>query len=155
MSYRVHGLSAAPFRHLFGLDEAALVAAGARRYTVDATPGFPDRIELRDMVPGETAILLNHVHEPRDTPFRASHAIFVRESATDIAPIADRLPEMLGRRPLSIRAFDAEGMMVDAALVDGAVAEPEVRRLLARADTDMLHVHAATRGCYLARITRA
>jgi hypothetical protein len=154
MTYIVRGLSPSPFAHLYGRDDAALAAAGARRYVVDAQPGFPDRVGLVDLAPGETALLLNFVHQPADTPFRASHAIFVREGATEVAESRDALPEMLRRRMLSIRAFDAAGMMVDAALVDGSAAEPVVIGLLAAAATDCLHVHAATRGCYLARIER-
>ena len=43
------------------------------------TIGFPDRIELRDAEPGERLILVNYVHQPADTPYRASHAVFVLE----------------------------------------------------------------------------
>ena len=119
MTYIVRGLSPAPFAHLYGLGDDALAAAGARRYVVDAQPGFPDRVGLVDLAPGETALLLNFVHQPADTPFRASHAIFVREGGGAVAESRGALPEMLRRRMLSIRAFDAAGMMVDAALVDG------------------------------------
>ncbi|NKF24493.1 DUF1203 domain-containing protein [Solimonas sp. C16B3] len=31
--------------------------------------------------PGETALLLNDTHQNADTPYRASHAIFIREGA--------------------------------------------------------------------------
>ena len=81
MAFRITGLAPDPFRHLFGLDDAALASQGAIRYRVDSGFGFPDRIELRDATPGETVLLVNHVHQPADTPFRASHAIFVREGA--------------------------------------------------------------------------
>lgn len=154
MTYVVRGLSPKPFAHLYGLDEAALAAAGVQRCVVDASPGYPDRIGLVDLAPGDAALLLNFVHQPANTPFRASHAIFVREGAAEPAEHRDALPEMLRRRTLSIRAFDAAGMMVDAALVEGAAADPIVRALLAADTTDCLHVHAATRGCYLARIER-
>ena len=55
MSFRVTGLDPAPFRHLFGLSHAALAAHGVKRYLVDSKPGFPDRVEVRDMEVGETA----------------------------------------------------------------------------------------------------
>ena len=41
---------------------------GAKRYVVDGKPGFPDRIELRDLELGEHALLLNYVHQAADTP---------------------------------------------------------------------------------------
>ena len=77
MSFRISGLEPTPFRHLFGLSDDALIQAGARRYRVDKPNAFPDRVEMRDLEPGETAILLNYVHQPAETPYRASHAIFV------------------------------------------------------------------------------
>ena len=85
MSFRIIGLSPAPFQHLFGLPDKALAREGVRRYIVDAKPGFPDRIEVRDLEPGETVLLLNHVHQPADTPYRSSHAIFVGEGARQAA----------------------------------------------------------------------
>lgn len=78
MTFRIAGLDPAPFRHLYGLSEEELARAGTRRCLVDTMPGFPDRIELRDLTPGEHALLVNYVHQPADTPYRASHAIFVR-----------------------------------------------------------------------------
>jgi hypothetical protein len=155
MSFRIRGLSPEPFRHLFGLDDEALAAAGARRCVVDHAPGFPDRIELRDLAPGETALLLNYVHQPADTPFRASHAIFVREGATAAYEAVDRIPEVIRIRPISLRAFDAGHMMVDADLAEGAGLEGAIERLLAQPEVAYLHAHYAKRGCYAARIERA
>jgi len=43
-----------PFQPLFHLSDEDLARRAARRYRVDRTPGFPDRIELRDLGPGET-----------------------------------------------------------------------------------------------------
>nr|WP_243405035.1 DUF1203 domain-containing protein [Pelagivirga sediminicola] len=82
MDYRVTGLPADQFSHLYGLSDAELKAQGALRYVADKTPGFPDRIEMRDCEPGETLLLLNHTYQPEDTPYGARHAIFVREGAT-------------------------------------------------------------------------
>jgi hypothetical protein len=155
MAFRIRGLSPEPFRHLFGLDEAALAAAGARRYVVDHAPGFPDRIELRDLEPGETALLLNYTHQPADTPFRASHAIFVREGADAACDAVDHIPDVIRIRPISLRAFDASHMMVEAELVDGSDMDAAIGRLFARPGVDYLHAHYATRGCYAARIDRA
>jgi hypothetical protein len=155
MAFRIRGLSPEPFRHLFGLDDAALAAAGAQRYVVDQAPGFPDRIELRDLEPGETALLLNYTHQPADTPFRASHAIFVREGADAAYDAVDHIPDVIRIRPISLRAFDASHMMVEAELVDGSDMDAAIGRLFARPGVDYLHAHYATRGCYAARIDRA
>ena len=45
MSFRITSLSPEPFRHLFGLPDDALAERGVKRYVVDESPGFPDRIE--------------------------------------------------------------------------------------------------------------
>ncbi|OHE83084.1 MAG: hypothetical protein A2579_03045 [Lysobacterales bacterium RIFOXYD1_FULL_69_11] len=155
MGFRITGLSPAPFRHLYGLDDATLATHGAIRYRVDNEFGFPDRIELRDAEPGETVLLVNHVHQPANTPFRASHAIFVREGATMPFDAIDTVPDALRRRMLSLRAFDAAHMMVDAALVDGREAEAAIEHLFSDPAVAYLHAHYATRGCYAARIDPA
>lgn len=154
MSFRVSGLSPEPFRHLYGLSDQELLAQGAYRYKVDTNPGFPDRIELRDLDPGETSFLVNYIHQDAATPYRASHAIFVREGATHAAVVVDEIPEVMQRRTLSLRAFDAAHMMVDATLVDGRQARDAVERLLGNAAVAYIQAHYALRGCYAARIER-
>ena len=155
MSFRILGLSPAPFQPLFGLSDAALAARGARRCVVDAPVGYPDRIELRDAAVGETVLLLNHVHQPADTPYRAAHAIFVREGAQAAYDAIDQVPDALRRRTLSLRAFDAQHEMVDADLVEGAQCETLIARLFAGPRVAYVQAHYARRGCYAARIERA
>ena len=155
MTYRIAGLSPAPFQHLFGMSDDALALEGVKRYVVDAKPGFPDRVEVRDMEPGETALLLNYTHQPADTPYRASHAIFVNESAKSAADLMGEVPEVLRIRLISLRAFNEVGEMVDADLVDGGELEPLILRFLAKPEVAYLHAHYAKRGCYAARIDRA
>ncbi|MBP7703904.1 MAG: DUF1203 domain-containing protein [Caulobacter sp.] len=155
MSFVVTGLSAEPFVHLFGADEAALAAAGAIRYRADSKPGFPCRITLEDAEPGETVLLLNHEHLDVETPYRARHAIFVREAATAPARCENAMPPALAGRLLAIRAYDADGMMIDAEIVEGAEAIQLVERFLADPRAAYLHAHNARRGCFAARIDRA
>lgn len=104
MTFRITGLDPAPFRPLYGLDDDALAALGAIRMVADSKPGFPDRVELRDAEPGEALLLLNYAHQPADTPYRASHAIFVREGAEAAFEGWGELPHALAIRPLSLRA---------------------------------------------------
>ena len=154
MNFRVSGLSPEPFRHLFGLSDEELRKHRALRYTANKSPGFPDRIQLRDAKPGETVLLVNHMHQAAETPYRSGHAIFVLEGATE-AYEGMEIPEAMRVRPLSLRAFDASHMMVDADLVDGREAEVLIERLFADPKAAYIHVHYAKRGCYAARIDRA
>lgn len=154
MSFRITGLAPDAFLPLAGLNDAQLAARGVERRVVDVFPGFPDRIGLDDIPPGETALLLNWTHQPADTPYRASHAIFVREAAT-AAYDGGEVPPALRRRVLSLRAFDATHRMVDADLASGAQIEDVIARLLADERVAYLHAHYAKPGCYAARIDRA
>lgn len=152
--FRITGLPAGPFQHLWALSDADLARQHALRQVVDARPGFPDRIELREAEIGETVILLNHRHLPESGPYQSSHAIYVVEGATMTYDAVDRVPEVLRRRTLSLRAFDGEGLMVDADLVEGRDVETLIDRLFARPDVAFVHAHYARRGCFACRIDR-
>ena len=155
MSFRVIGLDPAPFRHLYGMSEEELAARGVRRCIADSKPGFPDRVELRDAEPGERLLLLNFVHQPAATPFRASHAIFVREGAEKAFDQVDAIPEPMRVRPISLRAFDRNHDMRDADLVDGRELPLLIERFFSDPGVEYLQAHYAKRGCFAARIERA
>jgi hypothetical protein len=155
MHFRITGLPPDLFRPLYGLPDRELAARGAKRYVADAKPGFPDRVELRDAEPGESLILVNYMHQPADTPYRASHAIFVREGAERAFDAVDEIPNVLRVRPISLRAFDGGHFLVDAVLAEGQALEAEIGRLLARREVGYIHAHYARPGCYAARIERA
>ena len=140
---------------LYGLNGEALIQYGARRYIADSMPGFPCRVTLEDAEPGERVLLINYVHQPADTPYRASHAIYVREGALQTASFVNEVPASLSGRQLSVRAFDASAMMIDAGLVDGTELEALIALLLANDAAAYLQVHYAKRGCYAARVDRA
>lgn len=155
MSFRVVGLDPSPFVHLYALGDDALIAHRARRVHVGPDGGVPDRVELRDLREGETALLVHHVHQPADTPYHASHAVYVREGAVRPRVVENRLPTVMARRLLSLRAFDAADLMVEADVVDGSAAEFLVRRLLDDPRVAYVHAHYARPGCFAARIERA
>ena len=156
MRFRILGLDPAPFLPLYGLPDAELARHGVTRHVADRTPGFPDRVELRDLEPGETALLLNYEHQPADTPYRSRHAIFVREGAQQRwQGEVGEVPALLRSRTLSVRAFDARHLMVDAGVVDGREVEGLIARLLEDPRVAYLHAHYAGRGCYAALIERA
>ena len=154
MGYRITGVSPKPFEHLYGLSNDDLALQGARRYTVDEKPGFPDRISLRDVEIGDRVLLVNFTHQSAPTPYQSSHAIFVREGERDVAVVVDRVPESLQLRTLSLRAFDTDGMMVDADLVEGRAAESLIHKFFGNQQVAYIHAHYARRGCFSARIDR-
>jgi len=155
VSYRITGLPAEPFVSLYGLSDAALAARGVTRVIADQKPGFPDRIELCDAEPGRSLLLLNYTHQPAGNAYHASHAIFVREGAETSYDRVDEIPLVMRERTMSLRAFNAEDLMIEAELGAGQDLESVIQRLLADADVAYIQAHYAKPGCYAARITRA
>lgn len=153
MSFRLKGLPAELFADFFLLSDRELAARNAVRQIADAKPGYPCRISLTDAEPGQEVILTHFEHHAVASPFRASHAIYIRKGERTFDAI-DRVPEQLRLRLLSVRAFDAHGMLVDADVVEGAQLEPLIERLFADARAEYLHVHFARPGCYAARVER-
>jgi hypothetical protein len=155
MSFRISALPTARFKPLFALSDEELATRGAMRRIVDKCPGFPCRVSLVDAQVGEVVLLTNYEHQTASSPYRASHAIFVRENAREARPQVGEVPQVLRSRLLSVRGFDEKGMMIDADVVDGRAIEPSIERLLANGTISYLHLHNAKPGCYAARVDRA
>ena len=153
MTFRISGLPAEPFQLLFSANDRELAALGARRCIADSDDGFPCRISLTDARAGEEVILTHFEHHAVDSPFRASHAIYVRRGEQRFDAVG-QIPAMLRSRLLSVRAFDAEAMLVDADVVPGQDLQPLIERQLATACVSYLHIHFARPGCYAARVDR-
>jgi hypothetical protein len=155
MSFRITGLDAQPFEHLFGLNDGALAEHNAKRYVAEAKPGFPCRVTLEDAEPGETLLLVPYAHQTSQTAYASKGPIFVRERKARRAEYREEIPEQLRVRLISLRAYDEAGMMVDADVADGKDLRPLIERFLANEGVGYLHAHFARRGCYAALIERA
>ncbi len=154
MDFRIKGLDPGPFAPFFAMDDDELATRRAVRRVADQRPGFPCRVTLRDAEPGEPVILLNYEHLPVDSPYRASHAIYV-SGAKEAYDAVNEIPQAFRERLLAIRAFDAAGLMIDADIVEGRDAAPLIERLLSLPAAAYLHAHYAKRGCYAGRVERA
>lgn len=155
MSFRIHPLPLAPFQPLFARDDAALLEIGARRMVADAPDAAPCRVSLSDAEPGERLILLNHRHlHASASPYRSEGPIFVREAAVEAAPAPGEIPDMLGRRLLSARVYDADWMMTDADVVEGRDLARRLEAWLADPAVSTVHLHTARRGCFMAAVRR-
>lgn len=151
--FQVLPLSHNEFSPLYGLPDDALKAQGVIGGSADSRPGFPCRVSLRNAEIGERVLLLNYLHQPADTPFRSCHAIYVIDGAQSADLTPGELPEAMISSPLlSVRAFDASGMLRTAELVEGRLAADVFDALLAREDTACLHVHFAKYGCFAAKV---
>ncbi len=155
MSFVISGLPAEDFKPLFVLDDEDLAARGVVRLTATATGRFPCRVGLRDAEAGQTVLLLNYQHQPADTPYRSNYAIYVDESAVEPWTGRDTLPPVFQNRPIALRAFSDEGMLLSAEVAMGEGLEPAIERQLATPGAAYLHAHNAAHGCFSARIDRA
>lgn len=156
MSVRILALPLAPFQPLFALDDPALETIGARRMIADAPHSAPCRISLADAEPGERLILLSHRHlDIPSSPYRSQAPIFVREAATEADPGPGVVPDMLSRRLLSARVYDAHGMMTDADVVEGHDLAERLDGWFRHPKAVIIHLHTARRGCFMASAGRA
>ena len=154
-SFRLVGLPAEPFEHLFELDARELEAVGARRMLAVAPNSAPCRVSLVDAEVGEELLLLPWQHQPASSPYRASGPIFVRRHARQVELARGVMPPYVTRRLMSVRAYDASDMMVDAEVCEGAIAADAVTRLFADDAVAYIHLHNAKRGCFSCRVERA
>ena len=152
MAYRIEGLAPEPFAALFGMNDEALARVNARRRVADG-PGYPCRISLEEAEPGEPLLLVNHVSQPADTPFRAAHAIYVRRGVRSGSHV-DAVPPIFATRTLGLRGFDTEGMLQGALLALPGEADARIRELFERPEIAEIHAHNAALGCFLAKIER-
>ena len=152
--FRIVGLPLAKFTPLFSLSESELAQKHARRLIVDAKPGFPCRVSLEDAELSERVILLPFVHQPAASPYQASGPIFVRESANEAILAPGEIPEVVRSRLMSVRAYNDEGMMLDAAVTVGSELEPHIEKFFANPRVSYLHLHNAGAGCYSCRVER-
>ena len=100
-------------------------------------------------------LLLPYLHHDVDTPYRASGPIYVREDAVQAQPAVDEVPALLRARLLSLRGYDARGMMAWADVVPGSDIESGIAALFALERVAYLHLHYAKPGCYACRVERA
>jgi hypothetical protein len=154
--------SIAPTATSFGLHpidpiEADLLRAAwvdSRVYVADETPGFPCRQCLRDAEIGEELLLVSYDPFTVDSPYRSASPIFLHREPCSAPTDPHVVPEQLTVRQLSVRAFDAQALMIDAAIVPGAELAEMLARMFDDETCDHVHVHNATRGCWAVRVDR-
>ena len=155
MSFQIHALPSSQFKPLFAMSDSELEKVNACRVIADAKPGYPCRVSLADAQVGETLILLNFEHQPGDSPFQASHAIYVRENAEQVFPVVGEIPEDLKLRLTSIRAFNDKHHIIDADVIDGSLLSESIPAMLQNPEVSYIHLHNAKLGCFTALVTRA
>jgi len=153
MTFHITGLDPAPFAHLHAMSDEQLASGGAERVRITQRHVAPCRISLDDAEIGESVILLNYTHQGADTPYHQQGPIFIRETNARF-DASGSIPPALARRTLSLRGFNADHMMIEADLTEGAEAAALIERFFANPAVAYIHAHYARRGCFAALITR-
>ena len=153
-SFRLVGLAAENFEPFFAMSDAELAALGARRVVADAPTGYPCRVSLVDADVGDELLLLPHEHLSTGSPYRASGPVYVRRGAARAVLAPGAIPPYVTRRLMSVRAYDAGDMMVEAGVCEGTQASDLIERMLSDEAVSFVHLHNAKRGCFSCRVER-
>ncbi len=154
MSFKILALPIEPLAHLFTMDDEQLKANQAARLIVDNSPGFPCRVSLADANMGETIILTHYQHQNCDSPFRSSHAIYVRQQAKQVKLATGIVPICIESRLISLRAFDDRDFIIDAEVIEGTMLNERLSKILQNLHVQYVHLHYAKLGCFAAKVIR-
>ena len=129
-------------------------ARDARRRVADSP--LPCRRCLRNAAIGDELVLASYDPFTLRSPYAGEGPVFVHADGCEpFAPEPGRLSEQVAGRQLSVRAYDGEAMMLDAAVLAGERFAERVPDLLDVDGVEFLHVHFAGPGCFAFRVDRA
>lgn len=155
-SFQISSLEDKEFTALFNLTDPELEKIGATRMIVDSCPGFPCRVSLEDAAIGEEVILLPYQHHKTRSPYQSVGPIFVRKLAKTARLGINEIPVMLTHRLLSLRGYNEEGIMKEAAVTEGNALQEALHTIFNNEEVTYVQIHNAKPGCYnctAARIT--
>ena len=143
------------FLPLFKLSDEELHKRFARWLVADAKPGIPCRVTLADAEVGERVLATPMTHHDVQSPYRASGPVFVREAAQTVHLTVNEIPIMFRHRLLSLRAYDSDGMMLGARVMQGTELEQAIEDHFGNTDVEYQHIHNAEPGCFNCTVLRA
>jgi hypothetical protein len=116
----------------------------------------PCRRCLRNAKAGEDLLLLPYDPFLVRSPYTGEGPVYVHADGCEEHRAApDELPEQVdAARQFSVRAYDADAMLVDASVVAADELAETARALLGNG-AEFLHAHFAGPGCFAFRIDRA
>lgn len=154
-SFQLVGLGHEQFESLFQLTNEELKHRNAVRCIATKSPGFPCRISLQDAEVGDELLLLPHLHQPAASPYRASGPIFVRRGVRQRTQEVGDVPIYVSSRLISVRAYDAEHILVAARVCQGSVVAVEIEQFFNSEQVAYIHLHNAKQGCFLCQVNCA
>jgi hypothetical protein len=79
----------------------------------------------------------------------------VRKGAVPAHLEAGTVPECIGARLMSIRAYDVANFMTDARVCSGPEVVSAIQAMFMRDEVAYIHLHNANRGCFSCAVVRA
>jgi hypothetical protein len=129
--------------------------SGLSPIVVDKEESFPCRICLEDARIGETVFLFSYSPFGRPAPHQTLGPVYVHAGACTPFQPSPRLPEVLRRRLVALRAYDEEGTeLVECDVLEGAALEERAQRALENHRARRVNVHFARPGCFACSIER-
>jgi hypothetical protein len=153
-SFQLVGLSFEPFAPLFDLSDSALSKINMRRVVAAKKPSYPCRVSLADAEIGDELLLLPFEHQPASSPYKASGPIFVRKAAVQANIEPGVIPEYVGIRLISVRAYDKAHFMTDAIVCAGSETSAAIQKMFSTDEVAYIHLHNANRGCFSCAVNR-
>lgn len=142
------------FNNFFDLSEEELSSIGAVKKIVDEKPGYPCRVSLEDVEIGEEVVLFPFQHHETNSPYQARGPIFIGKNAKGPDVGVNEIPKMLLHRLLSLRAYDKNGMMIDAKTVEGEELRNSITTIFKNSEACYIQIHNSSPGCYNCQVNR-
>ncbi len=152
--FRITAISENGYTYLFELNKEQLCVMGALLIRVDENPGYPCRVSLQDVEVGEEVILFPYEHHKTVSPYRAKGPVYIRKNAKEASLKVNEIPKMLEHRLLSLRVYNAQGMMIDARTMEGKELRVAITSIFQNKKAAYIQVHNASPGCYNCQINR-
>ncbi len=122
---------------------------------VDSTGGTPLRCCLREARVGEQVALIAYQPSKIGGPYAEVGPVFIHATACAGYAAPDRYPDDFRPRRQLLRAYGADGGIVDATIVEnGDQAEEACAAFLARPDIAYIHSRNVLHGCYMFTVRR-
>jgi hypothetical protein len=127
-----------------------------RPIAVDTDASYPCRVCLEDARIGESVYLFSYGPFDKAAPHQTVGPVYVH--ATPCTPFrrSARLPDVVQRRLVALRAYDADGAeLLECDIVEGAALEERAEKVLANPRVHHINVHFARAGCFACTIERS
>ena len=140
-----------------GIDDAG---DELHRMTVQRTPGggaYPCRHCLDLIEDGTDALLGSFRLEKPLGIYWTPSPIFVHADGCNAFAAGNEIPWFIPERPVAVRAYDADDMMLYdlSDVAEGDEIEPLVKRCVGDERTSYANIHTARFGCFLCRVEAA